>query len=143
MSLRRHLQIRTFAKQPSQSSTTRPINKFVNGYTNNFLDTRLNSKNDKLNSSSHTDNKKNLAVIDSNQGKFQTNANNTIPLCPTNVGGPGDKIAPTNKLCCNKSRKLKATRPGSSGVRAGDNKHNSYDRYLARKKGYILQKQHC
>ena len=44
MSLRRHLQIRTFAKQPSQSSNTRPINKFVNGYTNNFVDTRLNSK---------------------------------------------------------------------------------------------------
>ena len=74
ISLRRHLQIRTFIKQPAQSSNTRPINKFVIGYTNNFVDTRLNSKNDKLNSSSHTDNKKNLAVVDSNQGKFQTNA---------------------------------------------------------------------
>jgi hypothetical protein len=82
-----------------------------------------NKKPDKpLQSSSFTYSKKAFAVI-KEDGENQTQI--TENTCPndkaiSNVGGPGTL--------------------NGSGL---DKKHGSYDRYLARKVGWVLKRQHC
>ena len=106
-------------------------------------DTRLNQKHSKLSSSLHTEQKKIINVIQSNDGEGQNiTVNNNCPNNKesTNVGGPGDFIrsAPPAYFSSNRLKNRLVVR--KTGV---DIKHNSYDRYLARKKGYIFQKQIC
>ena len=103
----------------------------------------MNSKPKKsTNSSSYIYSKKSFAVT-KNDAENQNNivSNN----CPnnkgiSNVGGPGDKIPAQNDKCCTiKGNKGRVTDNGS-GV---DKKHCSYDRYLARKTGWVLRRQYC
>ena len=84
----------------------------------------FNVKQDKLPASSFTTQKKILAVT-AQYAENQTTNNTTecSGLNPSisNSGGPGNKIS-------------------HNGL---DKKHNHYDRYLARKKGWLLRNQHC
>lgn len=93
----------------------------MNSTNKNF--NRFNIKQYKQPASSFTTQKKVLTVT-SKLAEKQTITNNVCPgLNPatTNTGGPGDKIT-------------------HNGL---DKKHNHYDRYLSRKKGWILRNQHC
>ena len=60
----------------------------------------------------------------------------------TNVGGPGDQTASvpiiTHSASGNKARLI--VQPNQTGV---DVKHNSYERYLARKRGVNMRCQNC
>lgn len=83
----------------------------------------FNIKQYKQPASSFTSQRKVLTVT-SELAEKQTETNNICTgLNPaiTNTGGPGDKIT-------------------HNGL---DKKHNHYDRYLSRKKGWILRNQHC
>ena len=106
-------------------------------------DTRLNQKQSKLASSLYTDHKKIINVIQSNDGQGQTvTVNNNCPNNKqiTNVGGPGDFIQSTPPIYFSSNllkNRLVDRKPGV------DVKHNSYERYLARKKGYVFQQQIC
>ena len=83
----------------------------------------FNIKQYKQPASSFTTQRKVLTVT-SNKAEKQTVTNNVCAgLNPaiTNTGGPGDKIT-------------------HNGL---DKKHNHYDRYLSRKKGWIIRNQHC
>jgi|TARA_B100000925_G_scaffold126521_1_gene94522 hypothetical protein len=106
-------------------------------------DTRLNEKQSKLSSSHHTQHKKILNVIRSNDGENQTQTvNNNCPNNKqiSNVGGPGDRVQSIPTVCCFGTKQKNRLIDRNPGV---DVKHNSYERYLARKKGYIFQQQIC
>lgn len=84
---------------------------------------KFNIKQYKQPASSFTTQRKVLTVT-SKLAEKQTITNNVCSgLNPaiTNTGGPGDKIT-------------------HNGL---DKKHNHYDRYLSRKKGWIIRNQHC
>ena len=84
---------------------------------------RFNIKQYKQPASSFTTQKKVLTVT-TQLAEKQTITNNVCSgLNPaiSNIGGPGDKIT-------------------HNGL---DKKHNHYDRYLSRKKGWVLRNQHC
>ena len=105
-------------------------------------DPNLNDKKYKKQASSFILNRKLLAVTNNyaeNQ-KVKVNVNCPNQSQITNTGGPGDGIAAKNEYCCaikgNKGRVVDA----GSGV---DKKHNSYERYLARKTGWVLRQQLC
>ena len=109
----------------------------------NIPDTRLNKKESKVSSSLHTQHKKILNVIRSNDGHHQTQiVNNNWPNNKqiTNVGGPGDFIQSTPPIYYSKNMLKNRLVDRKPGV---DVKHNSYERYLARKKGYVFQQQIC
>ena len=109
----------------------------------NIPDVRLNKKEAKLSSSLHTDHKKILNVIDSNDGHHQTiTVNNNCPKNKqvSNVGGPGDFIQSVPPIYYSSNMLKNRLVDRKIGV---DAKHNSYDRYLARKKGYVFQQQIC
>ena len=85
----------------------------------------FNMKQYKLPASSFTTQKKVLAVTEQ-FGQAQTTNNNNnckngLAQAITNIGGPGNIVS-------------------HNGL---DKKHNHYDRYLARKKGWILRSQYC
>ena len=114
-----------------------------NGSIVNIPDTRLNSKPVKQSASLHTQQKKIINVIQSNDGWGQTQkVNNNCPNNKeiTNVGGPGDRVQSISNLCCFGSSQKNRMIDRGTGV---DVKHNSYERYLARKKGYVFQQQLC
>lgn len=106
-------------------------------------DTRLNQKQDGVSSSLHTQHKKILNVIQSNGGQGQNiKVNNNCPNNQesSNVGGPGDLLQSTPPIYFSGNRlndRLVSRKPGI------DRKHGSYERYLARKKGYVFQNQIC
>jgi len=86
---------------------------------------KFNMKQYKLPASSFTTQKKVLAVTEQ-FGQAQTTNNNNnckngLAQAITNTGGPGNIVS-------------------HNGL---DKKHNHYDRYLARKKGWILRSQYC
>ena len=85
-----------------------------------------NSRNYRVQSSSFTLFKKSMTTI------------KPVPSTLPSKSGPGDivKSVPkiTQSLSGNKARTV--TLPKQTGV---DNKHGSYDRYLARKKGFVLR----
>lgn len=113
------------------------------GSTINIPDTRLNQKHDKISSSLHTEHKKIINVIQSNNGEGQNiTVNNNCPDNKqiTNVGGPGDSVKSIPPAYFSNNLLKNRTVVKQSGV---DVKHNSYERYLARKKGYIFQQQIC
>ena len=107
----------------------------------------MNSKPKKsTNSSSYIYSKKTFAVT-KNDAENQNNivSNN----CPnnkgiSNVGGPGDKIpasySDVTMIGLFGIRKKRRTFDTGSGL---DKKHGSYDRYLARKTGWVLRRQYC
>jgi hypothetical protein len=106
-------------------------------------DTRLNKKPAKMSSSLHTEHKKIINVIQSNDGQGQTTkVNNSCPnnRQVTNVGGPGDSTQSTPPVYFSSNLLKNRLVDRKSGV---DVKHNSYERYLARKKGHAIQQQLC
>ena len=109
----------------------------------NIPDTRLNKKESKVSSSLHTQHKKILNVIRSNDGHDQRQTvNNNCPNNKqiSNVGGPGDRIKSVPPIYSSKNMLKNRLVDRKAGV---DVKHNSYERYLARKKGYVFQQQIC
>ena len=107
-----------------------------------------NSKNFRTYGSSFTILKKSLTTFQPNTTanptketlgqNVQTGATNSY----TNVGGPGDQTASvpiiTHSASGNKARLI--VQPNQTGV---DVKHNSYERYLARKRGANMRCQNC
>lgn len=105
-------------------------------------DPRLNEKQYKKKASQFTLNRKLIAVTRNyaqNQSvKANANCPNQVQI--TNAGGPGDSTPAKNEYCCvKKGYKGRMTDVGS-GI---DRKHNSYNRYLARKTGWVLRQQLC
>ena len=112
-------------------------------------DPRLNDKKFKQKASTKTIDRKILAVTKEQAENQTTKANNNCPgnLQITNTGGPGNKlpVQSNNNVCMmsgnvnglRNKRRLFDTKKGI------DKKHNSYDRYLARKKGWVLRNQLC
>ena len=108
-----------------------------------------NSKNFRTYASSFTILKKSLTTfqpnISANPPKDTLGQNvqpGTANTSFTNVGGPGDQSASvpiiTHSASGNKARTI--VQPHQTGV---DVKHNSYERYLARKRGANMRCQNC
>ena len=110
----------------------------------------LNSRRIKQYASMHILAKGSLATVDTTPGKttvgklIQVGTSDTTHPSYTNVGGPGDQIKSvplgiTGFVRGNKARVY--SMPGKhDGV---DVKHNSYNRYLLRKKGIALRCSNC
>ena len=98
-----------------------------------------NEKKYNLRGSTYTDLKKCLTVtktLGNKQSSFQTSVvNSTTTGGPTNIGGPGDFTLSIQK-CCKASGKKARLRKYAVGV---DKKHGSFERYLARKKGWVYR----
>jgi len=112
-------------------------------------DPRLNNKKYKQKASTKTLDRKILAVTKEQAENQTTKANNNCAsdLQITNTGGPGNKVS---TLSNNKSFMMSGNVNGLRNKRrlidtgtGIDKKHNSYDRYLARKKGWVLRNQLC
>lgn len=112
-------------------------------------DPRLNDKKYKQKSSTETITRKILAVTKEQAENQTTKANNNCPsnLQITNTGGPGNKV---EKQSSNNTFMMSGNVNGLRNKRrlidtgkGIDKKHNSYDRYLARKKGWVLRNQLC
>jgi len=112
-------------------------------------DPRLNDKKYKQKSSTETITRKILAVTKEQAENQTTKANNNCPsnLQITNTGGPGNKL---EKQSSNNTFMMSGNVNGLRNKRrlidtgkGIDKKHNSYDRYLARKKGWVLRNQLC
>ena len=101
-----------------------------------------NEKKYNLKSSTNTLNKKLLAVTSEHAEKQTIKANVNCPnnVQITNTGGPGDNTHSQNKKCCIKNGWRNRLVDHGVGI---DKKHNSYDRYLARKTGWVLRDQLC
>ena len=107
-----------------------------------------NSKNFRTYGSSFTILKKSLTTFQPNfsvvkKGTLGQDAQTGTPSTSyTNVGGPGDQTASvpiiTHSASGNKARTI--VQPYQTGV---DVKHNSYERYLARKRGVNMRCQNC
>jgi len=117
-------------------SSSTPTGNYCFGQLMVFRDTRLNNKNYKTSSSFNTTLINSLTTIKAEAQDQNFSAAN----CPTNAGGPGDKVQSVPTKCCVKQgikQRLVNKKPGV------DQKHGSYARYLARKKGSVLKKQEC
>ena len=107
-----------------------------------------NSKNFRTYGSSFTLLKKSLTTFQPNfsivpKGTLGQDVQTGTPSTSyTNVGGPGDQTASvpiiTHSASGNKARLI--VQPNQTGV---DVKHNSYERYLARKRGVNMRCQNC
>ena len=129
-----------------------PLNNNCFGDIFKPRDPRLNDKKFKKKASSFVMSRKLLAVTKEQAENQTTKVNNNCPsnLQITNTGGPGNK---TDKESTNKTTMQPTGVHGISGLRTKrrlldtgkgiDKKHNSYDRYLARKKGWIERNQLC
>lgn len=106
-------------------------------------DLRQNHKKTRITSSSYTDLKKCLIMTKTkanNQSAFNMDkvTNNDVDITmggPTNIGGPGDFTLSIQK-CCRRPGLKGRLQKISTGV---DKKHGSFERYLARKKGWIFR----
>ena len=112
-------------------------------------DPRLNDKKYKQKSSTDTINRKILAVT-KEQAENQTvkvNNNCAMNLQISNIGGPGNITEKqSNKKTFMSSGIVHGLRNKRRLIDTGkgiDKKHNSYDRYLARKTGWVLRNQLC
>ncbi len=112
-------------------------------------DPRLNDKKYKQKSSTETITRKILAVTKEQAENQTTKANNNCPsnLQITNTGGPGNKVEKqSNNKTFMMSGNVNGLRNKRRLIDTGkgiDKKHNSYARYLARKKGWVLRNQLC
>ena len=108
-----------------------------NGETVAVKNPKNNQKQFRISSSAYLDNKKALTVLGpSGNMMLSQGQNNPVNKCVSNVGGPGDKVPAlhTHGL-------LRAYRKNNKeGV---DRKHGSYERYLARKRGWNIVKLEC
>ena len=105
----------------------------------------MNTKNFRTNASSFTILKKALTTIDPSSNNMPANVGTfSISEGPNNTGGPGDEIKSvpivTTPWTSGWKRRL-ISLPIHTGV---DVKHNSYERYLTRKRGWAMRcQQNC
>jgi hypothetical protein len=98
-----------------------------------------NQKQFRMSSSSYIDRKKALSVLGPSgnlmlaQGQVNPTNNNK---CVTKIGGPGDKVPAIEK------RGFVRVIHGNSDAGV-DRKHGSYERYLARKRGWNIVQLQC
>ena len=122
----------------SLCNNTNPILR-CNGDTPKIINPMKNQKQFRLTSSSYVDRKKALTVLGPSgnlmlaQGQAAATNNNK---CVTQIGGPGDKVASIEK------RGLVRVHHGNSNAGV-DRKHGSYERYLARKRGWNIVQLQC
>ena len=114
-----------------------------NLYQTNVIGGVNNSKNTKTTASEFTLFKKTLTTVKVIPNNLPEHINTGTPNTSyTNVGGPGDAVKSvpiiTSHKTGHKARLISAT--NQVGV---DVKHNSYNRYLARKVGLHLKCQNC
>jgi len=88
-----------------------------------------NSRNQKTSGSSFTSLKKSLTTVNKSTNK------STLPL------GPGDKVESVPTITTTASSGIKTRL--SSNKKGVDVKHGSYERYLARKRGFNMRCQGC
>ena len=136
--------------QFGQTTPAFTTDEFNNNPTNSqrtVYDGLLNSRRIKQYASMHILAKGSLATVDTTPNKTTLGENieiGTPNTSYTNVGGPGDQtksipLGITGFARGNKARVY--SMPGrDNGV---DVKHNSYNRYLARKKGLLLRCSNC
>ena len=127
-----------FPQDPTQYK--QPLQQIIGGINN--------SKNFRTYGSSFTILKKSLTTFQPNfsivvkETLGQDVQTGTPSTSYTNVGGPGDQTASvpiiTHSASGNKARTI--VQPHQTGV---DVKHNSYERYLARKRGANMRCQNC
>jgi len=111
----------------------------------------LNSRRIKQYASMHILAKGSLTTVDTTPGKttigqfIQTGiSDSSPPPSYTNVGGPGDQDKSVPLGITGFARGNKARVYSMPGIHDGvDVKHNSYNRYLARKKGVALRCANC
>ena len=131
----------TFPSFPTSSTNNAPTNSQKTVYGG-----LLNSRRIKQYASMHILAKGSLATVDATPGKTTLGKNIQwiLPDSFTNVGGPGDAVASIPLGITGFSRGNKA-RVYSMPVRDNgvDVKHNSYNRYLLRKKGLALRCSNC
>ena len=120
-----------------------------NKYQLNMIGGINNSKNFRTYGSSFTILKKSLTTFQPNisafpvKGTLGQNVQTGTPITSyTNVGGPGDQIAsvPIRTGTASGIKARLIVQPSQTGV---DVKHNSYERYLARKRGVNMRCQNC
>ena len=128
----------------SVCNDNKPVTK-CHGQSDVYRDLRQNNRPQRMTSSSFLDEKKAFAVLGGlvrqkeAQGQNDADGNN----CVTNVGGPGDKVQSVTK-CCNTSGYKKSVTNRIHGNGKGVyQKHGSYERYLARKRGWNIIQQNC
>ena len=100
-----------------------------------------NQKQYRVSSSHHLDNKKAMEVIGQKRGQLTLAENQTDPgndKCATNVGGPGD-----NNTAKEFNGRMIAERDRAHLKSGVDKKHGSYERYLARKRGWNMVNLEC
>ena len=146
MPLSQEKYIRTFMTNQSYTVSTGPINNDMASSLDLIQDTRSNRKMFRLFASSHTDNVKTLSLICDrrSQGQLYVKVvgveNKNLPV---NVGGPGNYVAASAGLSGSLADVPSAQRRRMLGTKSGqDQKHDSYARYLDRKKGLNLKLQH-
>ena len=146
MPLSQEKYIKTFMTNQSYTPSTGPINNSISGSLDFIQDTRTNRKMFRLFASSHTDNVKTLSLIcnRSSQGQLYLKPggveNKNLPM---NVGGPGNDVAASAGLPGLLADVPSAQRRRMFGTKSGqDQKHDSYARYLDRKKGLNLKLQY-
>lgn len=115
------------------------INSCVNGKVHKSKNPIYNVSKSNLFGSSYTELIKCLTTtkrLANEQNSFESSVENDITMGgPTNVGGPGDFTLSIEK-CCKASGRKGRLRRYAVGV---DKKHGSFDRYLSRKKGWVLR----
>ena len=98
-----------------------------------------NQKQFRMSSSSYVDRKRALTVLGPS-GNLMLAQNQKDPVnnnkCVTHIGGPGDKIPAIE------TRGLVRVHHGNSDTGV-DTKHGSYERYLARKRGWNIVQLQC
>ena len=111
----------------------------------------MNTKNFRTSASSFVILKKSLTTVQLNPDNTPENMGKNDPLSgtngdkkggPSNTGGPGDAVKSVPIVTSRRSgwKGRLVTLPHQTGV---DVKHNSYERYLARKRGWAMRCQNC
>ena len=122
--------------------STTGANNYCFGQLMSFKNTKLNAPAVRDQASGYTQLKAALTTVKAST-KPQ-DVNELSANCPTNVGGPGDNVASQNTTCCVSVGFNRAVKNRLRGNETGvDQKHGSYERYLLRKKGWVLKNQTC
>tara|TARA_B100001059_G_scaffold236805_2_gene290647 strand:+ start:6441 stop:6836 length:396 start_codon:yes stop_codon:yes gene_type:complete len=123
----------------------KPVSK-CHGQSDVYRDLRQNNRPQRMTASSFLDEKKAFTVLGGllreKEAQGQNDADNNN--CVTNVGGPGDKVQSVTDKCCNTTGYKHGVKNRLNGYGKGvDQKHGSYERYLARKRGWNIIQQNC
>ena len=109
-----------------------------NLYQTNVIGGIYNSKNFRTSSASFTLLKKALTTVQPIPNNLPSNLNSGEGG-PSNVGGPGDQITSVPIITNMATSGLKTRLNVKASQTGVDIKHNSYERYLARKRGFNMR----